>query len=236
MPVPDQIQKGHTFVDGDVVDAASLNALADQAIALKGIIQEQPVAAPDPAADTVMFYDVSATDLRRCLIQALPSGIETFDMNMPVSLFTVVVTGSTDIVANVSFKTKAAGLFFCGPISGAAAAPDFRAIVPADLTQLITIAAFDIDCSLGSSFTKSVTANGTYHIKNSTAGQVIKVRLIQTGAANFVAHFDSPDGTVRWPGGVEPVLTTGAGRTDVYEFLCCPPNTFEGHSRQNFTP
>ena len=36
MPLPDQLQKGFTYADGDVVNAAGLNALVDQATAIIG--------------------------------------------------------------------------------------------------------------------------------------------------------------------------------------------------------
>lgn len=74
------------------------------------------------------------------------------------------------------------------------------------------IAAAAIDWSTGDSFSKSLVANTTFTFANSVDGEVITV-LLTNGASWTVAW-----PTVKWPAGAVPVMTTGAGKIDVYTF------------------
>ncbi len=75
------------------------------------------------------------------------------------------------------------------------------------------VAASAIDWALANSHTKTLSANTTFTFSNAIAGQNIVVRLTNT-ASNYTVTWP----TVRWSGGVAPVMTVGA-KSDVYTFF-----------------
>jgi hypothetical protein len=237
-----QLDTTNTFLSGDVVDAASLNNIVDQATALKGIITDQtPIGAPvDPATDLVLVYDASATALRKALVQALPSGVTTVDATAtPTSIFNInVTTPSTTPVIALSMDVQAANKILAGPASGSATTPSFRAVVPADLSiPAVVIAAFDIDTTLGNVFSKVLPDNATrtFHLQNGTSGQIIKVYVQQSGTGGTaVVHWTADSGSLRWPGGTEPVMTTGPSHVDLFTFVCMSGNNWLGTVDQDF--
>jgi hypothetical protein len=216
--MPPQLDTVNTFVDGDVVNAASLNNMIDQASTLKGLILDQtPIAtAVDPAADVVLLYDASVDDLRRTLVQALPSGVTSVDATAtPATVFNIsVATPSTTPVIALSMDVQTANKVLAGPVSGAAATPAFRVLAPSDIPiATVTVAAQTVDWSLGNTFNKLLAANISFIFTNPNEGQTIRLR-VQQDASHTVA-FASP---IRWPGGTAPVMTTGAGRIDIFTF------------------
>jgi hypothetical protein len=99
-------------------------------------------------------------------------------------------------------------------------------MVPADITPaVVNIAAFIIDLTLGNVFSKTLTANGTFQLNNGVSGQRVLVWVQQTPAGTALIHWNS-SGSIRWPGGTEPVLTTGVSKVDVYEFVCMGGNNY----------
>jgi hypothetical protein len=199
-----------------------LNQLVDDAFALKGLISEQPVGTPDPAADYIQFYDVSdaINPLKRCLLVQAPAGVTSFAITMPTSVFDVTVTNPSgpNVSVGVNFDLQAKNTFLAGPISGANVAPAFRAIKPVDLASQIAIPAADIDFTQAAVFTFALTANKTFHLINGVPGQTIRVALQQTGASNWIVNWDAPSQLLLWPGGIQPVMTVGANRLDLFEF------------------
>ena len=114
--------------------------------------------------------------------------------------------------------------FLASPPGGAAGAPSYRAIVPKDLAiPYVPIAAFAIDWSLGNYFYKAITvaAGNNFTFTGGVDGQSIVVELSQ-GGANFTVAWP---GTVKWENGVQPVLSPGAGRIDMYQFWYLGGNT-----------
>jgi hypothetical protein len=213
-----QLDTVNTFVDGDTVNAASMNNIVDQASTLKGIILDQtPIAAAvDPAADLVLVYDASADALRKALVQALPSGVTTVDATAtPTSVFNInVATPSTTPVIALSMDVQAANKVLAGPISGAATTPAFRVLAPSDIPiATVSVAAQTVDWSLGNTFSKVLSANISFIFTNPSEGQTIRLR-VQQDASHTVAWTSA----IRWPGGTPPVMTTGAGRIDIFTF------------------
>ena len=66
-----QIQKGTTYITGDQVTAANLNALADSAILLPGAITDQTAKTVPLAADTVLIHSAADTALRKSTLTQL---------------------------------------------------------------------------------------------------------------------------------------------------------------------
>lgn len=77
----------------------------------------------------------------------------------------------------------------------------------------VTIAASAIDWSLGSTFTKTLSANMTFTFANAVDGRTIVVAITNT-ASNYTVSWTG----VTWSGGTAPTQTTGA-KTDVYTFV-----------------
>lgn len=79
----------------------------------------------------------------------------------------------------------------------------------------VTISASAIDWDLtvsGGGFQKTLAANTTFTFSNLTAGKTILVTLTNT-SSNYTVTWP----TVLWPGGIAPVMSTGAVK-DVYTF------------------
>lgn len=93
-----QISKGITFNNGDQLTAATLNQLIDSAVIVSGIITEKPnlIANTVATGDSVLLYDLSATDLR----QATASDL--FNSNLPVTTSSVTAGANSDITLTTS--------------------------------------------------------------------------------------------------------------------------------------
>ena len=85
--------------------------------------------------------------------------------------------------------------------------------------------AFNLDTA--STFSTTMTANITsMSVSNSVAGMKFIIRLVQDGTGSRTAAWFT---TVKWAeGGTAPTLTTTAGKTDVFGFLCTSVGNFEG--------
>ena len=230
-----QLDTTNTFADGNIVNAASLNNIIDQASALVGLISAQTIDnTVTVATDYVMYYDSVAAALKRCTIASLQAtgGITTVSSASSKTFITLVTTTpvagerrvTVDFIAQTQNKVLAA------PADGSTGAVSFRQLVPADTDIYTSITALNVDLSQGHVFTKTLTATPTtLSLINGIAGQVIKVRVQQTVAGNALLHWSSPGtGVIRWPGGTEPVLTTGASRIDIFEFLCVGADNYYG--------
>lgn len=78
-----------------------------------------------------------------------------------------------------------------------------------------TSTAITIDWSIGNEHSVTMTGNCTFTFSNPTSGFRL-VLVVYTGAGSFAATWP---GTVKWPGGVAPVISTGASKTDVLSFF-----------------
>jgi hypothetical protein len=227
-----QIQKGHTYNSGDVVDAPDLNAHVDEAIArvTGGLISEQPTETPLlPTSE--LLVRTAAGALRKRAVSTLGVGtVTSVGLTMPLPfIITMTPPGTPNPMVGsgtfgVAFRDQAAGKVLAGPLSGSDTTPSFRVIAPSDINDLVTIAAYDIDLDQGNTFWKVLPDTGaarTFKLKNGTPGQTIRV-IVQQGAApgtNTVIWdtFAGPD-VIRWPHGTHPGMTTGASATDIYQF------------------
>lgn len=210
------LQKGDTFADGQTVNAARLNNLVDLGDVLAGLISTKT--AGTPATTDYLLYLNAGGVLSKAQFSGLPTGVSSVGLTLPATEFTVTgspVTGSGTLAG--AWKTQPAGTVLAGPVSGSPAAPTFRALGPQDsVSTTVNIAASAIDWSLGSTFWKALSGNITFTFANmptgSTHAQTIQVILTQN--ASSVVTWP----TVFWPNHVHPVMTTGAGATDLYIF------------------
>lgn len=211
-----QIQRGETFVDGQIVNAARLNNLVDLATALSGIILDQ-TATSVSVNDQVLIWDDATNSLKRTTLAVLFTdvvGVTSVGLTMPAATFNVAntpITGANTFV--VTWDQQPANQVLCGPSSGGAGTPDFRALKVADTNiPTVDIAALTINWDLGNVFTKSLTGNAALNFANPNEGQTIRVWL-KNDASRTVTW-----PTVRWPGGVAHTMTAGANKIDICTF------------------
>jgi hypothetical protein len=172
----------------------------------------------------------------------------------PASTDTVyIVQSSTSKKGTISqyspaLSTQTANFVYCGPTTGAAANPTFRALVAADMAPLLAATnswtakqtfqstvgtittdtdastiTFDLTASDVHSVT--ITANRTLALSNASVGQSFIIRIVQGGAGSFTVTWFT---TIKWPGGSAPTLTTTSGKTDVLGFLCTSSGNYDG--------
>lgn len=215
-----QLDTTNTFVDGDIVNAAALNQMIDQATALPGLITDQGTAVAATGTDQVLINRGGV--LHRANVSTLPSGVTSVSMTAdPTSVFHVTIaTPTTTPAIALGLDVQAANKVLAGPVSGAATTPTFRLLNPNDLPiATVSIAANTIDWSLGNCFSKSVTGPGATNLNfsNPSEGQAITV-LIAQGATPGPVNFPTGTSGVYWAGGTVYVATLGAGRHDVVIF------------------
>lgn len=90
----------------------------------------------------------------------------------------------------------------------------FEDVVNYKFNSIIPVAALNIDCSLGSYFTKTIAGNSTFTVSSVPAGVAYSFILELTHTSGTVTWFSG----VEWPSlGLAPLLT--AGRTHVFVFI-----------------
>ncbi len=95
------------------------------------------------------------------------------------------------------------------------------------ITPAQPIASTNIDWSTGDMFTQTLSGSTTFTFSGQVSGQVIVVRL--TNTSTYTVTWP---GSIAWPGGTPPIMTTGA-HTDVYTFIY-DGTTIYGSVVQNF--
>jgi hypothetical protein len=173
----------------------------------------------------------------------------------PASTDTVyIVQSSTSKKGTISqyspaLSTQTANFVYCGPTTGAAANPTFRALVALDMAPLLAAtnswtakqtftstvgtittdtdaSTVTFDMAVSDIHSLTLTASGhTLATTNVTTGQSFIIRLVQGGSgSNTVTWFS----TIKWPGGSTPTLTTTLNKTDVFGFLCTSAGNYDG--------
>lgn len=101
-----QINKGDTFVDGQSVTGARLNALVDSATLAAGAITEQTNITANTVAsgDSILLYDLSATALREANVS------DVLGSNLPVTTSAITAGANSDIVITPNDATVVSGI------------------------------------------------------------------------------------------------------------------------------
>lgn len=86
--------------------------------------------------------------------------------------------------------------------------------------NVVSVAALDIDCSLGNYFTKTINGSSTFTVSNVPSSGAYAFVLELTHTSGSITWFSG----VQWPGGTSPTLTTG--KTHIFIFV-----TDDGGSR-----
>lgn len=72
-------------------------------------------------------------------------------------------------------------------------------------SNIIAVAALNIDCSLGTYFTKTINGASTFTVSNIPSNKAYSFTLELTHTSGSITWFSG----VTWPGGTAPTLTTG---------------------------
>jgi hypothetical protein len=98
------------------------------------------------------------------------------------------------------------------------------------MSNIVAVAALDVDCSLGNYFTKTISANSTFTFSNAPASRAYSFTLEVTytgGAITWPA-------AVVWPDNLVPLLV--AGRTNLFMFVTDDGGTrWRGAGLVNYT-
>jgi hypothetical protein len=80
-------------------------------------------------------------------------------------------------------------------------------------SNIVSVAALDIDCSAGNYFTKTINGASTFTVSNVPASRAYAFTLEITHTSGAITWFAG----VEWPNGTTPTLTTG--KTHVFGFV-----------------
>jgi hypothetical protein len=217
--MPSELLGGDSFSDGQTVNAARLNNLVNLGTVLSGLISDKTGGPPNPLpTDYVLFLRTADGTLQKALFSNLPSAVTSVGVTLPSTEFTVTgspVTSAGTIAA--TWKNQPGNKFFAGNGTGGGTTPSFRLITADDLSiASVTVAAQNIDWSLGNVFFKQLTTGTTLGMSftNVQDGQTIRV-LISHGVANSSASFPLH---IWWKGAAYPVQTALSGPIDLYTF------------------
>ena len=83
---------------------------------------------------------------------------------------------------------------------------------------------FDLDTS--NVFKVVLGGNRTLAVSNPDVGQTFIIRLTQDGTGGRTVTWFS---TIKWAGGVEPILTTTGDKTDTFGFICTGTDEYDGY-------
>jgi len=184
-----QLQKGTTYITGDQVTAANLNALVDSGLLIAGAITDQTAKTVPLAADTILLHSAADIALRKTTLTQLfatpqPLGATTASsVAATTGTFssTLGVTGVSTLAA-VSATTITAS----GTISGNTAGTHTGAVVGnitssvAQITLLkltpelgyATSGAIALNLGVSSNAQISLTGNSTFSLTSIASGQI----------------------------------------------------------------
>lgn len=95
-----------------------------------------------------------------------------------------------------------------------------------DIVTATDGATVTFDLSAGNIQKVTLGGNRILAVSNAKVGQIFIVRLIQDGTGSRTVTWFS---NINWDNGVEPTLTTTAGKTDVFSFIVTASGTYDGY-------
>jgi len=225
---------GETFMDGGQVTAARLNNHVNGAVITETFISGKPSAAP-ATADWILYWKgglLKKTQLNNVVGLGGSGTVTSVGLSMPNSTFGAVVgspvTGTGTL--EVNFISQPSGSVLIGPVDSGGV-PTWRRLEPRDRNvPAVAIPGGFIDWNLGDVFYQVLATHRAFTFTNNASGRTIRVILGQTGVWQV-----SWPATVKWEGGVAPVMTTGNGKYDWYEFTQYAGNVFGARIGANMT-
>lgn len=165
-----QLQKGTTYITGDQVTAANLNALVDSGILTPGAVTDQTAKTVPLAADTILLHSAADTALRKTTMTQLFATPQPLGATTPsTGAFTTGTFSSTLGVTGVA--TLGNGAVLGTPASGTLT----NCTIPASALTGATLAAGVTASSLTSLGTIAALSAGTGTFTRGSAGQVLSL-------------------------------------------------------------
>lgn len=103
--------------------------------------------------------------------------------------------------------------------------PTFNGSIQA-LTTDSDGATVTFDLSASNIHSVVLAGNRTLALSNVSVGQAFVIRLIQDGSGSRTVTWF---GTIKWPNGNAPTLSTGVNKTDVLGFICTSSGNYDGY-------
>jgi len=172
---------------------------------------------------------------------ATTAGIATYATTAGVATVAQGLTGTPDItvgIATVNTEldvgvggTVLTAISSTGRIGLGTATPASKLdLFGASTQSIVSIAASDINCSLGNYFTDTINGNKTYTVSNVPASRAYSFTLEVNNTSGTITWFSG----VQWPGGTAPTLSTG--KTHLFMFLTDDSGTtWRSSSLVNYT-
>lgn len=168
---------------------------------------------------TVQGYD--ATTLKSANIGTTVQGYDADTAKLDVSQSWTAAQAFNDSGGDVDFRIEGDTkdhLFFVDASTDRIGINRSGPVARLDLdgnfaSNIVAVAALEIDCSAGNYFTKTIAGNSTFTVANVPASRVYAFTLELTHTSGTVTWF----GGVQWPGGAAPTLT--AGKVHLFTFV-----------------
>lgn len=149
----------------------------------------------------------------------------------PGATATLVWNGSDFVQVGATTFAALSGAVFTGDVAiGAPSAAAKLDVSGNQASNIVAVAALDIDCSAGNYFTKTIAANSTFTFSNAPASRAYTFTLELTHTSGSVTW----PASVKWPNNVVPSLT--AGRTSLFVFVTDDGGSlWRGSALSNYT-
>ena len=203
-----QLQKGTTYITGDQVTAANLNALVDSGILTPGAVTDQTAKTVPLAADTILLHSAADTALRKTTMTQLFATPQPLGATTPSSVAATTGTFSSTLgVTGVA--TLGNGAILGTPASGT-------------VTNLTGTASININGTVGATTPSTVagttgTFSGNVGLTNgkltiASAGNDYGVDLSGSSAnLTAVSFVNSNASSIRWNWGIQGGTYATAG-------------------------
>ena len=191
-----QLQKGTTYITGDQVTAANLNALVDSGILTPGAVTDQTAKTVPLAADTILLHSAADTALRKTTMTQLFATPQPLGATTPSSVAATTGTFSSTLgVTGVA--TLGNGAILGTPASGT-------------VTNLTGTASININGTVGATTPSTIAAttiSGTGATINTTTGQSL-LTLSDGGVGSYSRLNMRGGGTnLAWSFGAQDITT-----------------------------
>ena len=225
-----EITTTQSFADGDTVTAAKLNNItANASVGSEIITNRSELTTIDGAADFVLGYDTSATDLRKIKPNnLLDTGSVTTTKIADSAITTAKI--ADDAITTGKIAAGAVGTSDIADAAVTSAKVDSTSIALLGTSQSFTTAhgfavttltdAANISWNLASNQVARVTLGGNRTLSNPTnkvEGNVYILIVKQDVTGGRTLSFSSD---YKFAGGSAPTITTTASKADVLTFVC----------------
>ena len=179
-----QLQKGTTYITGDQVTAANLNALVDSGILTPGAVTDQTAKTVPLAADTILLHSAADTALRKTTMTQLFATPQPLGATTPSSVAATTGTFSSTL-AVTGVATLGNGAILGTPASGT-------------VTNLTGTASININGTVGATTPSTIAAttiSATGTVSASVGDKITLSGVAATDQYFLAQNYINADGT-----------------------------------------